>query len=116
MTGGDSSRTTAGAPNRVNEKNCKHVMTGGTTARTTLVRQTGMNEKHCIHVIGRTNQGGPYLRRQAAARFENEVPINQEGLAARFIEHTGFDMRNLGFACFRKEGNGDLPCPVTKGL
>ncbi len=45
-----------------------HVMTGGTAARTTVGPPSGMNEKHCIHVIGRTNQGGPYLRRQAAAR------------------------------------------------
>ncbi len=45
-----------------------HIMTGGTAARTTVGPPTGMNEKHCIHVIGRTNQRGPYLRRQAAAR------------------------------------------------
>ncbi len=102
----------------MNEKHCMHVMTGGTAASTTVGPPTGMNEMHCIHVIiGRTNQGGPYLRRQAASkqgqgRFENGVLINQEGLAARPIEHTGIDMRNLGVACIRKECHGDLPRPV----
>ncbi len=53
---------------------------------------------------------------QGQGRFENRVLINQEGLASRSSKHTGFDMRNLGVPCIRKECHGDLTRPVTKGL
>ena len=91
----------------------------GTPPVPRLVLQTGMNEKHCIHVIWRTNYMAhtfDHRRRQGRDRFENGVLINQEGLAARSTEHTGFDVRNLGVTCIRKEVYGDLPRPVTKGL